>query len=79
MGACMTEHRLEVGQIWKSNDPRKVRYVRVLRIWGNGYVDIVTIDPKSERRLHGARVSSIPGRKFGGATRSYFTFVSGPA
>lgn len=65
------------GQIWRENDPRKERYVRIVSIRGED-VNITTVDKSSRTPVKGARVSAANLFRFGSFARGKYAFVEAP-
>lgn len=66
------------GEIWRKNDPRFERYVRILEVNGDR-VRIITVDKTTRMPPHSKqRPSSASLGRFGGYARGKYSFVEGP-
>lgn len=62
------------GQIWRENDPRKERYVRIVAGRGED-LQIITVDKITRTPVKGARVSTANLFRFGSYARGKYSFV----
>jgi hypothetical protein len=73
----MTEKVPNPGQIWRENDGRFQRHVRVLAVEGER-VKIITVDPDTRTPAKGARTTTANLFRFGGCARGKYSFVEEP-
>lgn len=65
------------GQIWRENDPRKERYIRVLAV-DHSQVKIITVDKNTRTPVKGARLTVAEFSRFGKYARGCYSFVEAP-
>jgi hypothetical protein len=70
----MSDQTPSPGQIWRENDPRQERLVRIIAVHGEE-VKIQTVDASGWPK-RGSRVSSANLFRFGGPARGKYSFVS---